>query len=98
MKCSFKWRKFYFILNAQEGDLEPEPMLQLCIEHVLDPENAPTQDDIDQGDLDLMNSSLDPSIEEETHEEKESLSRNDSKENWTTAIALEKEGEIWIRE
>ena len=91
MKCSFKLRKFYFILNAQEGDLESEPMLQLCIEHVLDPENAPTQNDIDQEDLNLMNSSLDPSIE--THDEKESLSRNDSKENGTTANALE-EGEI----
>ena len=68
-------------------------MLQLCIEHVLDPENTPTQNDIDQEDLNLMNSSLDPSIEDETHDEKESLSRNDSKKNGTTANALE-EGEI----
>ena len=67
-------------------------MLQLCIEHVLDPENAPTQNDIDQEDLNLI-SNLDPSIEDETHDEKESLSRNDSKENGTTANALE-EGEI----
>ena len=90
--------KFYFTPNAQEGDLEPEPIVQLCIEHVLDPENAPSQNDIDQDDLELMNGSLDPNTENETQDEKKSSSRNDANENGTTAIVSEREGKFYIRQ
>ena len=86
--------KFYFTPNTQEGDLEAEPIVQLCIEHVLDPENAPSQDDINQDDLELMNGSLDPNTEVEARDGKNSTSQNDPNENETTAIMSEREGKL----
>ena len=66
--------------------MEPEPILQMCIEQVLDPDNVPTQGEVDEDDLDLLNGSLDSSIEDVTDvkEDKHVQENKEPNENGTT--------------
>ena len=53
----------------------------MCTEHLLDPDNASSEDDANQDDLDLLNGSLDPSIEDTTDVKEKTQTHNEKKPN-----------------